>query len=95
MDDIGDIVQAVIGQMAASQPLEQNILRVWEELLSTEEKKHAKIDKIHKGQLDIKVDSSAWLYQFKLKKEFLQKQIHQRIPEIDNIYLKLGTMKNE
>lgn len=95
MDDIGDIVHAVIDKMAAGQPLEQNVLRAWEEILSTEEKKHSRIQKIHKGQLSIYVDSSAWLYQFKLKKELIQKQIHQKIPEIETIYFKLGTTKNE
>ena len=93
MDNISKIVQTVIGRMSVGQSLEQCILCFWEQIISGEEKKHAKINKIHEGILEITIDTSAWLYQFNLKRNNILKQLQNEIPEIKNIYFKLGTTK--
>jgi hypothetical protein len=93
MDDIYQIVQTVIGRISAGLPREQQILQIWDRLLNNEEKRHSSIIKIQKGQLEVGVDSSVWLYQLKLKKKTLLEQLQKEIPDIENIYFKLGKGK--
>lgn len=91
MDEIKDIVQRVVGDIALTKQKEQeNIHNQWNRILSEKEKKHAKISGLKNGTLMIHVDSSAWLYQFNLKKNKILKSLQGAGNEISRVYFKIG-----
>ena len=69
VDKIKDIVDTVIENLSSTKPsIQEEVLRVWKNVLKEKEKRHAKISGFKEGKLFVNVDSSAWLYQFNLKK---------------------------
>ena len=68
MDDIKDIVNKVIGDIAGKKPdVHNKVERIWKNLLSTQELKHTKLVGINEGTLSVYVDSPAWLYQMRIR----------------------------
>jgi len=62
--------------------------RLFQDSLSARERKHVKCVALHSGVLTVNVDSSAWLYQFSLKKEDLLKK-----SGLKNIRFRIGEIK--
>lgn len=94
MDAIRDIVKKVIGGISSTGQQEQkDIQDLWKKILSEKEKKHARISGLKGGTLMVNVDSSAWLYQFNLKKGKILKDIQERGHAIKGVYFKIGKTK--
>lgn len=93
MDDIKDIVKKVIGDMSSTGKTEQeNIQNVWNGILGEKEKKHATISGLKGETLRVRVDSSAWLYQFNLKRDKILKALQKKGCEIKKVYFSIGTV---
>ena len=93
MDEIKDIVQQVIGKLAQEKQSDsEKIQLVWNEILKNEGVEHTKISGWKERKLIVSVESSAWLYQFQLKKKKILLQLQKAFPEIENIYFKIGTV---
>lgn len=91
MDDIKNIVNQVIGDLAGKKPsTHDRVERIWRNFLTKLEYKHTKIAGINHGTLSVFVDSPAWLYQMKIRQGKLAKQLNDEIPDIKNIRFRLG-----
>lgn len=91
MDEIKDIVNTVVGKISSKRAADQkDIVSVWENILKKKERTHAKISGLKDGQLMVDIDSSAWLFQFNIKKKKLLEEIQKEIPEVQKIYFRIG-----
>ncbi len=70
-----------------------NFENLLNKLLTKKEIRHIKFNYFKKGVLDIKVDSSNWLYYFNLKKKELVTSMRQDIESIKDIRFYLGETK--
>ena len=91
MDDIKNIVNAVIGNMAEKNPDVHNKLeRIWTNVLNAKELKHTKIIGVKEDGLLAYVDSPAWLYQMRIRQTKILKQLKEELPHIKYIRFKIG-----
>lgn len=67
-----------------------NFENLLNKLLTKKEIRHIKFNYFKKGVLDIKVDSSNWLYYFNLKKKDLITDARQNVESIKDIRFHLG-----
>lgn len=67
-----------------------NFENLLNKLLTKKEIRHIKFNYFKKGVLDVKVDSSSWLYYFNLKKNELLMRMHKEIMDIKDIRFYLG-----
>ena len=92
MERIGDTIQAVMqglsknkGQRGGGEP------QSWlENILTKTELKHIKVNYFKRGVLNIGVDSSVWLYQLSLKKEYLLVSMRQDGHDLKDIRFCIG-----
>lgn len=93
MDNIKDVVNKVIGGIADKRPDVHNKLdAVWKNLLTEQERKHAKLNGIKEGVLSVSVDSPAWLYQLRTRQAKILKQLKEDIPDVKSIRFKIGSI---
>ena len=91
MDNIKDVVNRVIAQMAKHESTGDDTLeRLLGNLLSDLEKKHTKLIGLKNGQVSFYVDSSAWLFQMNIRKNKILEKLQEDKPEIKNISFKIG-----
>ena len=91
MDPLKAIVHRVIENLAAKNPESQDkIQRVWQTLLDGPAIRHNKIVRLTNGKLIVHVDSSAWLYQMNLNKKKILERLHEEVPEVKEIFFKIG-----
>ena len=91
MDNIKDIIKNVIGQMGENKlSRHEKIDRIWLNVLNELELKHTKLVGLKNGWLSVYVDSPAWLYQMKIKKNKILERIQEEIPDVININFKIG-----
>jgi len=91
MDDIKNIVNKVIGDIAGKNPdVHNKVERVWQNLLNKQELKHTKLAGINNGTLSVHVDSPAWLYQMRVRQTKLLKQLKEEIADVKYIRFKIG-----
>jgi len=94
MDNIGDIVKSVIGNIADKKAAAVvNIEEVWNIVLDVKELEHTQLVGINNGVLSVYVDSSVWLYHLKVKKNNILQKVRKRIPEIQDIRFKIGKLR--
>lgn len=94
MDDIKDVINKVIGNIADQNPCSYDkVERIWQNLLTKEELKHTKLFGVKEDTLFINVDSPAWLYQMRMRKTSILKRIKEELLDIKQIRLKIGTIK--
>ena len=69
----------------------QKLVAYWEKKFS-QAAKHARLDKLINGRLEIKVDSSAWLQQISLLKPDIKEELNKKIKKnlIKEIIVKAG-----
>ncbi|HOY09027.1 MAG TPA: DciA family protein [Candidatus Omnitrophota bacterium] len=93
MEEIKNIIHNVIDHLSG-QPLnkDQELFVLWETLLEDTEKKHVQLSGLKSGTLYVNVDSSAWLYQMKLKKTRILERIQTEFSDIQKMYIKIGPM---
>ncbi len=70
-----------------------NFENLLNKLLTKKEFGHIKFNNFKKGIIDIKVDSSNWLYYFNLKKKELIVSVRQDIESVKDIRFHLGETK--
>ena len=92
MDEIKDIVNKVFANIPGSvaPQKQEDIHRVWEQVLKQHKLTHAKITGLKDGTLVVNIDSPARLYQFNLKKTKILEDLHHQVPEVQKIYFKIG-----
>jgi hypothetical protein len=91
MDNIKDVVDRVIKSMTRNAPgAHRELERIWEEIISQDERKHSKLLGVNQNQLLVCVDSAAWLYQIRTKQKKILDRIKKDNPEIQTIVFKLG-----
>ena len=94
MDDIKNIVNTVIGNIADKNPDVHNKLdRILVNLLNKKELKHTKIIGVKEDGLLVYVDSPAWLYQMRIRQTKILTQLKKEIPDIKYIRFKIGKVK--
>lgn len=94
MDNIKDIVNTVIGNMASQNPDEHNKAeRIWENLLNEKELRHTKVIGIKEDTLFVCVDSPAWMYQMRIRQMSILKQFKEDVPGVKRIRFKMGKIK--
>lgn len=94
VDNIKEIIKDVMGSMSSRRVLDQDRLqRIWESLFDKKELEHLRVVGLKNGTLSIWVDSPAWLYQLRTQKQKLLKRIQEEIPDIKELYFKIGKVK--
>jgi len=94
MDNIKDIVRQVV-QNLSSNNLESHskLERIWQNILERSQLKHTILVGMKEGKLLVNVDSPAWLFEMKIKKRKILERLQSEIPEIKNIYFRIGKVK--
>ena len=90
MDNIQDIIKAVIEDLAQKKP--QTALdaeQLWRKS-SAALGNHTRVEGINNGALKIIVDSPTRLFQLNIRRGPLLKQIQKEIPEISNLIFRVG-----
>ena len=91
MDNIKDVINQVIAQMARHEPSSDGTIeRLLVSLLSESERKHTKFIGFKNGHLSFYVDSSAWLFQMNIRKNKILEKLQEEKPEIKNISFQIG-----
>jgi len=94
VDNIKDIINQVIGKISSNKfESDEKIERVWRNILEEVELSHTKLDGIKDGKLSVCVDSSAWLYQMKMKKNRILERLKDEVPDVKNIGFRIGKIK--
>lgn len=94
MDNIKDVVNKVIGGIAAKSPdIHNKTEGVWKNLLTPQERKHTKLDGMKEGTLSVCVDSPAWMYQLRTRQSKILKQLKEDIPDVKAIRFKIGSIR--
>ncbi|MCA9407799.1 MAG: DUF721 domain-containing protein [Candidatus Omnitrophica bacterium] len=94
MDNIKDIIKSVIEDISYKKGDGTNPIEVaWKEVLNGKEVEHTKIIGEKDKFLSIYVDTPAWLYQMKIKKNTILKKLQEKGFSFRGIYFKLGKVK--
>lgn len=94
MDDIKNIINKVIGDIAEKKPNKHDkVDRIWQNLLNEQELKHTKLSGIKEETLCVHVDSPAWLYQMRIRQTKILKQLKEEVSDIKHIRFKIGKIK--
>ena len=94
MDNIKDVVNKVIGDIAEKKPDSHNkIQRIWQNLLTKQELKHTKLLGVNENTLSVCVDSPAWLYQMRIRQTKILRQLKEEVSDIKSIRFKIGKIK--
>ena len=94
MDQIKDVINDVVEGLSSgkNRPQEQ-ILKIWQEVLGKKTSKHTKIMGLYKGVLLVNVDSSVWLFHLNLKRGALLKKLRSATGELKEIKIRIGSVK--
>ena len=91
MDNIKDIINNVVGKLASQQEISPDkIHRAWKAILTEKKQKHTSITGYKDGWLTVQVDTPTWLYQMKVEKLKILKQLQEEVPDLKNIRFKIG-----
>lgn len=94
MDEIKDIINKVVGDIAQKNPdTYDRVDRIWQNLLSKHELKHTRLVGIKNDTVHVHVDSPAWLYQLRTQQTKILKRLKEEIPGVKTIYFKIGSLK--
>ncbi len=91
MEKIDKIIDSLMGKMSGRRPQQsRDIQQRWQRVLGGRDAQHTQIIGWKDGRLSVAVDSPAWLYQMSLKKQKILEELRQDIPDIREIYFKIG-----
>ena len=91
MDNIKIVIHKLFDQFHTKETgRQEKIQRLWQTVVDAATIRHTKLIDFKEGTLIVHVDSWAWLYQMNLKKANILKRVQEDIPEIQNIFLKIG-----
>lgn len=93
MDNIKNVINDVVKNLSQKKPTEQQAISgIWNRALSETDRKHTQLHQIKDGKLTVLVDSPAWLYQLKTKKQTLLKKIQEETSKVKDIVFKIGKL---
>lgn len=91
MDNIENILKNVIHQIVEQNSDQSHqIQNAWNELLTPKETLHTRLEGMRAGEMVVAVDSPAWLYHMRTRKDYLLKELQKKHPEIKLVRLKVG-----
>ena len=91
MDNISDIVKDVIRSIhIPSEKTKEKLDQVWIRVLEKIERDHTKLIGLKENCLLVYVDSSACLYQMKMRKNEILNKIQNEFKDIKDIHFKIG-----
>lgn len=95
MEPIKDTIRNVIQELSVKKPrkAEDDPANWLKKILTKRELEHIKVKQFKHGVLSLSIDSSAWLYNFNLKKEGLMARIQTDHAEIKDIKFRIGDIK--
>jgi len=94
MEPIKDIINNVIQQLSPDKRRPQEeILKIWQDVLGDKAAKHTKVMNIKKGKLLVNVDSSVWLFQLYLKRNRLLEKLRGTINDLEDISFRIGKVR--
>jgi len=94
MDDIKNVVNKVIGNIAEKKPSSHDkVERIWQNLLTKQELKHTKLFGVKEETLFVHVDSPAWLYQMRMRHFKILKRLKEEVSDIKQIRFKIGMIQ--
>lgn len=94
---VGEVLERVFSRLGVDTKIrELQVLRAWSEIVGRHLNKHSKPVSIRKGNLFVKVDSSAWLAQITYFKEKIISEINRREGRevVKDIYLRVGKVSS-
>ena len=91
MDNIKDIINKVVGDIAEKNPDSYDrVDRIWMNLLTEAELKHTKLIGIKEEVLLVHVDSPAWLHQMRISQTKILKRLKEESSNIKSIRFTLS-----
>jgi predicted nucleic acid-binding Zn ribbon protein len=95
MEQIKGIVKDVIERLSSKTSIPQKqIWRVWQEAVGEKNIKHTRIEGIRDGRIFVRVDSPVLMFHLNLKRNYILKQLQQRIDRnLTDIKLKIGKIR--
>ena len=94
MDNIKDIVKKVVGDLVLQKPKEQALIQDrWGRIVDKKALGHTRLAGFKDGVLSVYVDSPVWLYEMNLKKTKIKEQLKQDVPELKDVYFRVGKIK--
>jgi len=91
METIHTIVVDVIRSLSEKTTLDSGKSeRIWQNSITSEERKHAHFAGIKDGVVSIVVDSSVWLYAMRVQQRQLLEALKKECPEVTQIRFKIG-----
>lgn len=91
MEEIKKIISNVVQDITdKKQYSNEKIERIWDQIITEHQKKHVKLIGINENILKVNVDAPSWLFQFKMRKKTILKNIQEEIPNIEDIVFKIG-----
>ncbi|MDD5004947.1 MAG: DUF721 domain-containing protein [Candidatus Omnitrophica bacterium] len=91
MESIKSIINGVIENIKKQQRTQVDIENIWRRCVNKAAAKHTKAVFLKSGRLYINIESPAWLYELKLKKESITKKIQKLSKnKIKEVRFKIG-----
>ena len=91
MDAIKIIISDVIKSLSEKNVEHSGkIERMWQNIVSSEERKHSRVLGIKNGCVTIGTDSAVWLYSIRIQKKRLLELFQEECPEVKQLCFKLG-----
>ena len=96
MDNIKNILQDVVGKIAAKEPDSISKLeRIWGNLLTPLERAHTRLEGVRGGTVLVRVDSPLWLYQMRVRKKILLDRLKSEQEFVKDLRFKIGNIQSE
>ena len=94
MDEIKDIVHRVVEKLSGqNRSRTAHIQDAWNKILELRDGRGTRVSGWKNGTLYVCVDSPARLYQLRLIKDKILKQVQKEVPEINSIHFEVGKIK--
>ncbi len=96
MDNIKNILQDVVGKIAAKEPdSSDKLARIWGNLLTPLEREHTRLEGVREGTVLVCVDSPLWLYQMRVRKKTLLERLKDEQEFVRDLRFKIGNFSRQ
>ena len=94
MERIKDVIKNVITEISPERrQKQQDVLKLWQEMLGKEAFKHTKLIGFKNHKLLVNVDSSVWMFQLNLKRSYLLARLREALKDLEGIIFRMGSVK--
>jgi predicted nucleic acid-binding Zn ribbon protein len=91
MDNIKDVIGKVIGNLSSRDFSGQDKLAIfWNKVIDPKDLNHTKIIGLKNNKLYIAVDSSAWMFHLRSKKESILSRLSEDMHDVKDIIFRIG-----